>query len=94
MATNKDEANNILAKWQPLLEKCGHLETLEEKLIFANTLETLRNKATGAAAGDHVLPTGETLNVVNQTGTKRLVISLPKDGDFNIVHQHKDGIDD
>ena len=47
------EANSILIKWQPLLEKCGHLETLDEKLILANTLEKLKQKAGYYFKKDH-----------------------------------------
>ena len=53
MATDKsyselrEDIKKILEKWQPILERCGHLEELEEKLFLANTLEALKNEAHG-----------------------------------------------
>ena len=88
----KGEATNIIEKWKILLEKCGHLETLEEKLLFANTLETLRNKAAGASGGDYILPDGETVNIVDPTETHRLVISHDGKGNFTVIPQHKDWV--
>lgn len=88
----KDDAKKILTKWAPILDKCGHLEELDEKLLLANTLENLRNKATNGS-GDYILPDGETVNIVNQTGTKRLVVKILPDGDFHALPQHKDWID-
>lgn len=89
----KEDASKLIKKWQPLLDKCGHLEDLDEKLLLVNTLENLRNKAM-CGSGDYILPDGETLNVVNQTGTKRMVVTLLPDGDFHFIRQHKDWIDD
>lgn len=90
----KDDTAKILSKWAPLLERCGHLETLEEKLVFCNTLEKLSQKSREALGSDYILAPNQTLNVVNQTGTKRMVVSILPDGDFHFVRQHKDWIDD
>ena len=86
------EMKKTFEKWQPILERCGHLEELEEKLFLANTLEALKNKAQGVQGIDYVLPDGGTLNVIDQTGTHRLVIEY----DDNLVlcanRQHKDWV--
>jgi hypothetical protein len=88
----KDDTKRILEKWQPILERCGHLEELEEKLFLANTLEKLTSKAQDVQGIDYVLPDGGTLNVIDQTGTHRLVIEY----DDNLVlcanRQHKDWV--
>ena len=90
----QDEVKKTLMKWQPLIERCGHLETLEEKLVFCNTLEKLSQKSREALGSDYILDPDQTLNVVNQTGTKRMVVSILPDGDFHFIRQHKDWIDD
>lgn len=93
----KDEAKKILTKWAPIFDKCGHLEELDEKLFLANTLENLRAKAMSANGGStesYTLQPNEVLNIVNTTGTNRLVLSYDEKGYFNIVHQHKDWIND
>ena len=100
MATTKtyedlqDDVKKILMKWQPLIEKCGHLETLDEKLLLANTLEKLRETAYGSGDGSrsHVLHENETMNVVDPTETNRLVISYDGKGNFNVIPQHKDWV--
>ena len=100
MATTKtyedlqDEVKKTLMKWQPLIEKCGHLETLDEKLLLANTLEKLRETAYGSGDGSrsHVLHVNETMNVVDPTETNRLVISYDGKGNFNVIPQHKDWV--
>ena len=100
MATTKtyedlqDDVKKILIKWQPLIEKCGHLETLEEKLLLANTLEKLRETAYGSGDGSNsrVLHANETMNVVDPSETNRLVISYDGKGNFNVIPQHKDWV--
>ena len=90
----QDDVKKTLMKWQPLIEKCGHLETLDEKLLFANTLEKLRETAYGSGDGSHshVLHANETMNVVDPTETNRLVISYDGKGNFNVIPQHKDWV--
>ena len=75
----KDDTKRILEKWQPILDRCGHLEELEEKLFLANTLEKLTSKAQGVQGTDYVLPDGGTLNVVDQYGTTSTKIGLMVD---------------
>ena len=102
MATNdksygelQEEVRKLLIKWQPLMDKCGHLENLDEKLIFANTLEKLSQKAQGVIKGkDYVLDPDETLNVVNTTGTKRLVVEYDDNGELGTVRQRLDWVND
>ena len=100
MATNKSyeelqgEAKTILMKWQPLLEKCGHLETLEEKLILANTLEKLKQRAIGEKGKDYILDPEESLNVVNSTGMKRLVVEYDDNGELVVSRQRLDWVND
>ena len=90
----QDDVKKTLMKWQPLIEKCGHLETLDEKLLLANTLEKLRETAYGSGDGSrsHVLHANETMNVVDSTETNRLVISYDGKGNFNVIPQHKDWV--
>ena len=90
----QDEVKKTLLKWQPLIEKCGHLETLDEKLLLANTLEKLRETAYGSGDGSrsHVLHANETMNVVDPTETNRLVISYDGNGNFTVIPQHKDWV--
>ena len=87
------EMKKTLKKWQPILERCGHLEELEEKLFLANTLESLKNKAQGVQGIDYVLPNDGTLNVIDQTGTNRLVIEYDDDGVLCANRQHKAWVD-
>ena len=90
----QDDVKKTLIKWQPLIEKCGHLETLDEKLLLANTLEKLRETAYGSGDGSHshVLHVNETMNVVDPTETNRLVISYDGKGNFTVIPQHKDWV--
>ena len=90
----QDDVKKTLTKWQPLIEKCGHLETLDEKLLLANTLEKLRETAYGSGDGSRVLHKNETLNVVNPSETNRLVISYDEKDDFKVVRQRKDWVND
>ena len=89
----KDDTKKILEKWQPILDRCGHLEELEEKLFLANTLEKLTSKAQGVQGTDYVLPDGGTLNVVDQAGTNRFVLDYDDNGVLCANHQHKDWVD-
>ena len=34
----KEDASKLIKKWQPILDKCGHLEDLDQKLLLVNTL--------------------------------------------------------
>jgi hypothetical protein len=90
----KDDTKRILEKWQPILERCGHLEELEEKLFLANTLEALKNKAAGATNGDYVLSRDQDLNVVNYNGTKRLVVGYDDNGELGVCRQRLDWVND
>lgn len=90
----QEEARKIIVKWQPLLEKCGHLESLEEKLVFCNTLEKLSQKSREALGSDYILDPDQTLNVVNQTGTKRLVVQYDDNGELVVQRQRKDWVND
>lgn len=100
MATDKsygelqEEVRKLLIKWQPLIDKCGHLEELDEKLLLANTLEKLSQKAQGVKGKDYVLDPDETLNVVNTTGTKRLVVEYDDNGELGTVRQRLDWVND
>ena len=101
MATEKSygelqaDVKKTLEKWAPLIEKCGHLETLDEKLIFANILEKMSQKSQDANGGqDYVLKPDETLNVVNTTGTKRLVVEYDDNGELGVCRQRKDWVND
>jgi len=89
----KEDASKLIKKWQPILDKCGHLENLDEKLLLVNTLENLRNKAMGGS-GDYILAPDQELNVVNQTGTKRLVVSYDDNGELGVCHQRLDWVND
>lgn len=89
-----EDEKKLVKKWLPLLEKCGDLTTNEQKLLFASTLEALRNKATAAGGSDIVLEDNGNLNVMNVTGTKRLVIGYDEKGEFEIVHQRKDWVNE
>lgn len=89
----QDDVKKTLMKWQPLIEKCGHLETLDEKLLLANTLEKLASKAQGVQGPDYVLSHGETLNVVDQSGTNRFVLEYDDNCVLCANHQHKDWVD-
>ena len=90
----QDDIKKTLMKWQPIIEKCGHLETLDEKLLLANTLEKLRETAYGSGDGSRsqVLHANETMNIVDPTETNRLVISYDGKGNFNVIPQHKDWV--
>ena len=88
----QDDVKKTLMKWQPLIEKCGHLETLDEKLLLANTLEKLRETAYGSGDGSRVIHANETINVVDPTETNRLVISYDGKGNFTVIPQHKDWV--
>lgn len=98
MATDKsyaelqDEMKKTLEKWQPILERCGHLEELEEKLFLANTLEALMNKAQSVQGTDYILPVGGTLNVIDQSGTNRFVLEYDDEEVLCVKHQHKDWV--
>ena len=100
MATEKSygelqaEVKQTLEKWAPLIEKCGHLENLDEKLILANILEKMSKKSSGAKGKDYVLDPDETLNVVNTTGTKRLVVEYDDNGELGTVRQRLDWVND
>ena len=93
MATEKSygelqaDVKKTLEKWAPLIEKCGHLETLDEKLIFANILEKMSGQ-------DYVLKPDESLNVVNTTGTKRLVVDYDDNGELGVRRQRLDWVND
>lgn len=89
----KDDTKRILEKWQPILERCGHLEELDEKLFLANTLEKLTSKAQDVQGIDYVLPVGGTLNVVDQSGANRFVLEYDDDEVLCANHQHKDWVD-
>ena len=89
----KDDDAKLLKKWQLILDKCGHLEDLDEKLLLVNTLENLRNKAM-SGSGDYVLAPDQELKVVNQTGTKRLVVSYDDNGELGVLRQRKDWVND
>ena len=101
MATEKSygelqaDVKKTLEKWAPLIEKCGHLETLDEKLIFANILEKMSQKSQDANGGqDYVLKPDESLNVVNTTGTKRLVVDYDDNGELGVRRQRLDWVND
>lgn len=100
MATDKsygelqEEVRKLLIKWQPLMDKCGHLENLDEKLLLVNTLEKLSQKAQGVKGKDYVLEPNETLNIVNTTGTKRLVVEYDDNGELGTVRQRLDWVND
>ena len=95
MATTKsyedlqDETKKILKKWQPLIEKLGHLENLDEKLLLASTLEKLRNET---GSGSYTLHQNEIVNIVDPTETNRLVVSYDGKGNFHVTPQHKDWV--
>ena len=100
MATDKSygelqaEVKQTLEKWAPLIEKCGHLENLDEKLILANILEKMSKKSSGAKGQDYVLEPDESLNVVNTTGTKRLVVEYDDNGELGVMRQRLDWVND
>ena len=87
-----ENEKKTIIKWRPLIEKLGHLETIDEQLLLANTLEKLRETAYGSGDGSHVLHANETMNVVDPTETNRLVISYDGKGNFNVIPQHKDWV--
>lgn len=88
------DEKNLVKKWQILIDKCGDLSSSEQKLMFASTLEALRNKAAASGGSDIVLEDNGNLNVMNVAGTKRLVIGYDEKGEFEIVHQRKDWVND
>ena len=100
MATDKSygelqaEVKQTLEKWAPLIEKCGHLEDLDEKLMLANILEKMSKKSSGAKGQDYVLDPDESLNVVNTTGTKRLVVEYDDNGELGVRRQRLDWVND
>lgn len=100
MATEKSygelqaDVKKTLEKWSPLIEKCGHLENLDEKLIFANILEKMSQKSQDAKGKDYILEPDETLNVVNTTGTKRLVVEYDDNGELGVMRQRLDWVND
>ena len=67
---------------------------VDENLLLANTLEKLRETAYGSGDGSHshVLHANETMNIVDPTETNRLVISYDGKGNFNVIPQHKDWV--
>ena len=92
MAEMTESEKKIVKKWQPIFEKCGNLTTDEQKTFLANTLEALHQKAANSGANDRTLALGDTLNVVDPSETHRLVISYDGDGNFNVIPQHKDWV--
>lgn len=89
-----EDEKKLVKKWQILIDKCGNLSTDEQKLMFASTLEALRNKAAASGGSDIVLEDNGNLNVMNVAGTKRLVLGYDEKGEFEIVHQRKDWVND
>ena len=89
-----EEEDKIIKKWAPVFQKCGNLSTNEDKVFLANTMEALRQKAVDTNAHDRILAPGDTINVVTPTGTNRLVIYYDDNGDFKVVRQHKDWVND
>ena len=89
-----EDEKKIVKKWGPILEKCGNLATNEQITFLANTLEALRQKSIDSNSNNTTLVLGDTLNVVDPTNTNRLVISYGDSGDFKVVRQHKDWVDD
>lgn len=85
----KDDVKKVLIKWQPFIEKLGNLENLDEKLLLASTLEKLRHET---GSGSYTLHHNETVNIVDPTETNRLVISYDPGGNFNVIPQHKDWV--
>ena len=86
----QDDVKKILMKWQPFIEKLGHLENLDEKLLLASTLDKLRNE--NSASGSYTLHQNETVNIVDPAETNRLVVSYDGKGNFNVIPQHKDWV--
>ena len=89
-----EDEKKLVKKWQILIDKCGNLSTDEQKFLLASTLEALRNKAAASGGSDIVLEDNGNLNVMNVPGTKRLVIGYDENGEFEIVHQRKDWVND
>ena len=86
----QDETKKILKKWQPFIEKLGNLVNLDEKLLLATTLEKLRNE--NSSSGSYTLHQNETVNIVDPTETNRLVVTYDGKGNFGIIPQHKDWV--
>ena len=93
MAEMTEDEKRIVKKWQPILEKCGNLTTKEQTIFLANTLEALRQKSIDSSGNDRTLVVGETLNVVDITGTNRFVLEYDDDQVLCANHQHKDWVD-
>ena len=85
----QDDVKKVLIKWQPFIEKLGNLENLDEKLLLASTLEKLRHET---GSGSYTLHQNEIVNIVDPTETNRLVVSYDGKGNFNVIPQHKDWV--
>lgn len=93
MAEMTEDEKRVVKKWQPILEKCGNLTTKEQTIFLANTLEALRQKSIDSSGNDRTLALGDTLNVVDITGTNRFVLEYDDNGVLCANHQHKDWVD-